>query len=248
MNATEKLQPLGCGIRIYTSDIHRFGTDAVLLADFAAPKRNDVACDLGTGCGIIPLLWCRHSLAKHITAVDIQQDAIDLLNRSCELNGLGEKVTPICADLRSFGGEMYGEFTLVTMNPPYKRLTGGLISPTDGRAIARHEVTCTVEDAVECASKLLKSGGRLVMCHRPERLVDLICAMRSFSIEPKRLRFVCQRDGSTPSLILCEGKKDANAGMTIDAPFIIENGQCEYSDRMKEIYADYLAAKTEERQ
>ncbi len=236
-----KLHPLGCGIKIYTSDVHKFGTDAILLADYASPRINDIACDLGTGCGIIPMLWCRGAAPKSVTAIDIQRDAIDLVKSSLELNSLGGRVVPICADLKALPSDMSGKFTLVTMNPPYKKLTGGLISPTDGRAIARHEVKCTLDDVVKAASKLLKPSGRLVMCHRPERLADLICAMRTSGIEPKRFCAVSIRADKAPSLILCEGRKGGAAGMTVDAPLIIEDDLGEYTARMKEIYAEFAA-------
>ena len=245
-NEQLKLHRLGRGIKIYTSEVHRFGTDAVLLADFASPCAADSACDLGTGCGIIPLLWRRNGGPKEITAVDIQPEAVVLLQKSLELNGIGG-VTPVCADLRELDGSFSGKFTLVTMNPPYKKLSGGLISPDSARAVARHEVKCTVDDAVRCAARLLKPSGRLCMCHRPERLCDLLCAMRAAGIEPKRLRLVCQRDGSAPSLVLCEGRRGGRPGMTVDAPFIIEDEQGGYSADMARVYADYLTDGEDEK-
>ncbi len=243
MNDEIKLLPLGGGMQIYTNNVHKFGTDAILLADFAAPRKNDIACDLGTGCGIIPLLWCRGDAPKCITAVDIQRDAIELLKKSAAFNSLFGRVTPILADLKALSGEMTCKYTLVTMNPPYKKLTGGMMSLDDGRAIARHEVKCTLEDIVKSAARLLKPSGRLCMCHRPERMADLVCAMRANGIEPKRLRIVCNRVGSAPSLILCEGRKGGAVGMTVDAPLIIEINSGEYTAEMKEIYAEFEAAR-----
>ncbi len=241
MNDDVIMHQLGCGLHIYTDGVHKFGTDAVLLADFASPRVKDIACDLGTGCGIIPLLWCRSNTPNKITAVDIQEDAIALVKESIAYNSLAGRIIPICADLRTLSSDMSGQFTLVTMNPPYKRLTGGLISPDSGRAIARHEVKCNLDDIVRAAYRLLKPSGRLCMCHRPERLGDLICAMRAGGIEPKRLRIVCTRNGSAPSLILCEGRKGGNTGMTVDTPLIIENDNGGYSAEMRKIYAEFTA-------
>ncbi len=243
----EKLQPLGAGVRIYVSDMHRFGTDAILLADFAAPKRSDVACDLGTGCGIIPLLWCRFDAPESITAIDIQPEAVELVTRSVALNGLENRVRPLLADLRESMPQENSRYSLVTMNPPYKTVEGGLQSPDDPRRIARHEVTCTVYDAAECASRLLKNGGRFCVCHRPERLSDLFDAMRKSGVEPKRLRLVCQRAGSKPGLILVEGKKGARAGMVIDPPFYIEDESGNDSPQMAEIYKEYRQAKEQDK-
>ncbi len=241
----ERLLPLGKGVKIYVSDVHRFGTDAILLADFAAPKRSDTVCDLGTGCGIIPMLWCRESHPENITAVDIQAEAVALLTRSLEENGLVGRVRPLLADLRELPVQENCRYSLVTMNPPYKTVSGGLQSPDDPRRIARHEVTCTVFDAAKAASRLLKNGGRFCLCHRPERLSDIFEAMRQAGVEPKRLRLVCQRAGSAPSLVLVEGKKGANAGLCIDPPFFIEDGEGEDSPQMAEIYKDYRKVKEE---
>ena len=235
----EELLPLGAGIRLYVSPDHRFGTDAILLADFAAPKKADAACDLGTGCGIIPLLWCRTDAPSAVTAMDIQPEAVRLLTRSVALNGLEDRVRPVLADLRDKRPQENGSYSLVTMNPPYKTVTGGVPSPSEPRRIARHEVFCTVYDAAECAARLLKNGGRFCLCHRPERLCDALDAMRRNGIEPKRLRVVCQRVGRAPVLVLIEGKKGARPGMTVEVPFYIEDAVGRISPEMEEIYGDY---------
>ncbi len=239
----DNIQPLGCSVKIYVSDVHRFGTDAVLLAYFAAPKRSDEACDLGTGCGIIPMLWCRTDAPKKITAVDIQPDAVELVRRSVALNGLEGRVEPIQHDLRIPLNGHNGRYSLVTMNPPYKTVTGGVQSLDKGRLMARHEVTCTMYDAAKAAARLLRSGGRFCVCHRPERLVDVMCAMRENGIEPKRLRLVCQRDGAQPNLILAEGKKDSRSGIIVEPTLFIEGQNGEFSEEMKEIYREYNKAK-----
>ncbi len=241
MNERVLLHPIGCGIKIYTDNVHKFGTDAILLADFAKARTGDVACDLGTGCGIIPFLWCRGDAPKSVYAVDIQANAIELVKKSAELNSLSGRITPMLADLRALDRSMSGSFTLVTMNPPYKKLTDGVISPDDSRAIARHEVKCTIDDVTLAASRLLKPSGRLCMCHRPERLCDLFGAMRKSGIEPKRLRLVCSRADSAPSLVLCEGRKGGKAGLCIEAPLIIQAEAGGYTDQMNEIYAEFAA-------
>jgi tRNA1(Val) A37 N6-methylase TrmN6 len=231
-----KQEYLGGNITLFCSDRHKFGTDALLLAHFAAPKTNDVACDLGTGCGIIPLLWCRTSVPKEITAVDIQSDAIELVEKAIEYNALQNKLNAVCADLKGLKNLVpFNYFTLVTMNPPYKANNAGLKSEDDGVNLAHFESACTALDIAVCAGKLLKPSGRLVLCQRPERLVDVITAMSGAKIEPKRLQLVCQRKGIAPSLILIEGKKGAKSGLSILPPFYIENDNGEYSVEMQEI-------------
>ena len=186
----EKLEPLGKDMSIIVSRAHTFGTDAILLADFSNPKKKETLCDLGTGCGIIPLLWCKKETGD-ITAVDIQPAACDQLERSLSLNGLKDRVNVVNADLRSLKGVLnFGSFDLVTMNPPYKPVGTGIESESEADKIARHETMCTVDDAVKAAASLLRFGGRFCMCHRPERLCDIICSMRENKLEVKRLRFV----------------------------------------------------------
>lgn len=235
--------PLGCGVRIVVSDLHRFGTDAVLLADFAAPSGRDIACDLGTGCGIVPLLWCRAPVPPAVTAVDISPDAIDLLTRSVALNGLEDRLTPLCADLRELPAELAGRFRLVTMNPPYQPVDTGPASDCEGRRRARQEVTCTLTDVANAATRLLQTGGRFCLCLRPERLADALEALRRADLEPKRLRFVAVRPGAAPNLFLLEGKKGAHPGLRVEPTLVLTDGEGNDSPEMAGIYREYRNEK-----
>ena len=204
----ERLEPLGNGIRVIVSDEHGFGTDTVLLANFSMPKSSDKACELGTGCGTIPLIWSREGKPHSVTAVDIQEKACSMLKRSAELNGLDKKITVLHSDILELSGKVeYSSYDLVVCNPPYKAAGTGIVNPVQSQMIARHECTCTVEDIIRVASRLLRFSGRLCMCQRPERLSDLICTMRRYNIEPKRLRFVQQRASKQPKLFLIEGRR-----------------------------------------
>lgn len=234
-----KLEPLGNGIEIFVSKNHTFGTDAILLASFARPKKSDVACDLGTGCGIIPMLWCRENAPKKIIGVDIQEEAADLAAASIEHNKLGEKFSFVHSNLMDLKGKVENcSFNLVTCNPPYKASGAGIISESSADKIARHESACTLEDIIAVGAKLLQTSGRFCMCNRPERLCDMMAAMRKEKIEPKRLRLVCQRRGEEPWLVLLEGRRCGNSGMRIEPTlYIEENG--ELSKEMIEIYGSY---------
>jgi len=194
---------------IYTSAVHSFGSDAVLLHDFMEQKyKNKTVCELGTGCGIIAILMSPK--AKQIHAIDIQKDAIDLLEKSIKLNKI-KNITPVCADLRKLIINYQlsiVNYDAVVINPPYKKLNTGKMYENDGKNIARFEICCTPDDICAAAKKLLKPMGSLFLCYRPERLADIICSMRSHGIEPKRLKI-------TPKLILIEGKKGAKPGMQI---------------------------------
>ena len=235
----EKLEPLGNGVEIYVNEFYHFSTDTILLADFAKPKRNTKAVDLGTGCGTIPFLWSRNDTAIEISAVEIQDEACALAERSRVHNGFNN-IKIINADLKELKGVLpFGYFDLVCCNPPYKLSGGGIKNPDNAKLLARHEESCSLEDITLAAKNLLQFGGRFCMCQRPERLTDVLEAMRKNSLEPKRLRFVQQRPDKKPKLFLVEGRRSANAGNLVVEPtlFIEENGG--FSREMKEIYGSY---------
>lgn len=236
----ERLDPLGGEMKIVVSDSHTFGTDAILLANFANIKRKDTALDMGTGCGIIPLIWCKGETSK-VYALDIQPKAINQLKKSLKVNSLVERIIPVNGDLRNLKGILeFGSFDLVTMNPPYKPVGTGIESVSEAERIARHEVTCTVDDAVKAASKLLKYGGRFCMCHRPERLCDIIVSMRSGGIEVKKIRFVCQSAGKAPWLVLVEGKRGSKSGVTVMSDLIMKNEDGSNTDEYRSMFGDYM--------
>ncbi len=236
-----KKEPLGNGFFVYVSPLHTFGTDAVLLADFAAARKNDRLVDLGTGCGIIPFLILRNGCLSSAVGVDISIEATELAQRTESELKTG-KFTVLNADLNTLKGRIeFGCYTLVTCNPPYKAPGAGLKNPDSIKAAARHETECTLRDIIEVSSKLLQTSGRLCICHRPERLAELFSLMREYKLEPKRLRLVCQRDGTEPWLVLAEGRKCGNTGMRIEPPLYIEkNGGL--SDEMIRIYGAYKEA------
>ncbi len=236
----EKIEPLGDGMEIVVSESHTFGTDAILLANFARIKRKDKACDMGTGCGIIPLIWCKGQ-TNSITAIDIQPKAIEQLNKSLELNSLEGRIIPVNCDLRELKGKVeLSSFDLVTMNPPYKPVGTGIESISEAERIARHEVMCTVDDAVSAASKLLKFGGRFCMCHRPERLCDIIVAMREGGIEVKRLRFVTQRADTAPWLVLVEGKRGSKSSVTVEKNLVMFDADSKPTEEFRAMFGDYM--------
>ncbi len=233
-----KFEPLGNGFGLWVSDNHIFGTDAILLSNFANARAKDKMVDLGTGCGIIPLLMLRDGNLQSAVGVDISEEATALAQKTKEELNL-EKFTVINSDLNDLKGKVqFGCHTLVTCNPPYKANGAGLQNPNERHKVARHEVSCSLEDIIKVSAKLLQTSGRLCMCHRPERLCELLKLMSDNGIEPKRLRLVCQRVGEEPWLVLVEGKRCAKSGMRIDPVlYIEENGS--FSDEMIKIYGKY---------
>lgn len=236
-----KKEPLGKGFYTYVNQHHTFGTDAVLLADFAKAKQNDKMVDLGTGCGIIPLLVLRDKPIKTVYGVDISKEATDLAEKAKEELGLSN-FTVINSDLKDLKGKVdFGCHTLVTCNPPYKAPNAGLKNPDEFLKVARHEVACTLRDIIEVSAKLLQTSGRLCICHRPERLAQLMSLMSECKIEPKRLRLVCQRKGEEPWLCLVEGKRCAKAGLRIEPTLYVEEDE-NFSKEMLDIYGPYKEA------
>ncbi len=233
-NAAESFR-LG-GIEIFVSNDHRFGTDAFLLADFAAPLPNQTVCDLCTGCGIIPLLFCREKPPRKVYGADINEDAINLFEKSIERNGLDGRVVPIVGDVRAMSVIDRESCDMVTVNPPYFKKDSGDVKAAAARAAARTELLCDINDVTGCAAKLLKYGGSLKMCHIPSRLADVIAAMRAVGIEPKVLRFVVKKQGDKPWLFLISGKRGARSGMEILPELAVYDGNMEYTSEMKKMY------------
>lgn len=215
------------GYDILVSDDHRFGTDALLLAEFSKPSSKDIVCDLCSGCGIIPMLffaWGKPPMTTY--AVEIQDEAVSLMNETVEKNRIADKFIPVKADLTK-DDELFqvprGKITLVTVNPPYYKAGSGEERLSPAQANARHELLCDLESVIRAASMLLKYGGYLKMCHIPERITDIICLMRKYGIEPKIMQFAHHRDTSVkPYLVLISGKKGGKPGLSVDKPVTVE--------------------------
>ena len=227
-------------LKICTSNEHKFGTDAFLLSDFAQAKRKDRCVDLGTGCGIIPLLWFREmeDAPQVAYGVDIQPQAIQQMKLTVEACDLQERLIPVEGDLKDLSPQLPADsFTLVTCNPPYKATNTGILNEADAHTIARHEILCNINDVCRAAARLLKFGGRLCICQRPERLLDTLEAMRNNKIEPKRLRFVQKKGDTAPWLVRVEGKKGSAPYMKVEAPFLIQaKDSDENSDELRRVY------------
>ena len=163
------------GAFLYVSKHHSFGTDALLLANFAEPKKKDSFIDLGTGCGIIPFVMLRDEKVQKAIGVDISEEAVSLAKRTAEERKLGDKFAVIKADIKDLPKEIgFGCHSLVTCNPPYFTEGKGLKNPDSVEATARHEIDCTLDDVLSAAFRLLNTTGRFCMCHRPERLTEIL--------------------------------------------------------------------------
>ncbi len=214
-----------------------FGMDAVLLSGFAKAKKGDVALDMGTGTGIIPILMEAKTECSHLTGLEIQEESADMARRSVALNGLSEKIDIVTGDIKEAGRIFKSaSFDIITCNPPYMIGQHGLTNPDAPKAIARHEVLCTLEDVVSQTAKLLKPGGHFYMVHRPFRMAEIISLMVKYRLEPKRMQLVYPYVDKEPNMILIEGVRGGKSRMTVEKPLIVYKEPGVYMPEIYEVY------------
>lgn len=214
-----------------------FGMDAVLLSGFAAARKGDKVLDMGTGTGIIPILMEAKTEAEHLTGLEIQEESADMARRSVELNRLSDKISIVTGDIREAGTYFKAaSFDVITCNPPYMIGQHGLTNPEAPKAIARHEVLCTLEDVISQAAKLLKSGGHFYMVHRPFRLAEIMVTMTRYKLEPKRMQLVYPYIDKEPNMVLIEGVRGGKSRMTVEKPLIVYRTPGEYMPEIYDIY------------
>lgn len=214
-----------------------FGVDAVLLAHFADIRKNDRVLDMGTGTGIIAILLAAKTPAASVTGLEIQPVMSEMAARSVKLNDLKDRIDIVCGDIKN-SLQLFGPSTFdsVVTNPPYMNKGGGLLNPSDTKAVSRHELLCTLEDVIFSAGKLLVPGGRFAMVHRPERLTDIFFLMRSSGIEPKYLRLVHPSPYKKPNMVLIRGTRGGKPQLKVMEPLYIYDRTGVYSREIDEIY------------
>ncbi|MCR4567221.1 MAG: tRNA1(Val) (adenine(37)-N6)-methyltransferase [Pseudobutyrivibrio sp.] len=214
-----------------------FGMDAVLLSSFARVKEGEVALDLGTGTGILPILLEAKTEGAHFTGLEIQPESVEMAGRSVAYNNLQSKIDIIEGDIKE-ASKIFGKATMdiVTSNPPYMTNHHGLKNPNDAKAIARHELLCSLEDVVRETSAVLKQMGRCYFVHRPFRLVEIITLMKQYKLEPKRMRLVYPYIDKEPNMVLIEGVKGGGSQLTVEKPLIVYDAPGEYTQEIYEIY------------
>ncbi len=217
------------GLTLLQNDEHlKFGTDALLLAAFV--KKAQKGAELGAGNGVISLLCAQRGRLEHIDGWEIQHDAAELFKRNVEENGFSSRISVINEDLRSVRGEIEGRYNAVFTNPPYMKVAAGKDCSSLQKQIARHEVAGDICDFCRAGAKLLAYGGDFYCVYRPDRLVDLLLAMRQAGIEPKLLLTVCESPRHSPCMVLVKGKKGGNAGLYVPPVFFISEGENKSED------------------
>ena len=218
-----------------------FGVDAVLLGHYPRLRDGDRILDLCTGFAPVPLILSARArdlgIAVSITGIEIEERAVELARLSVKDNGLEGQVRIVTGDIREavdrFGA---ASFSLVTSNPPYMPVNGGLVGADPVRAAARTEIRCTLRDVVSSAAKLLVPGGRFAMIHRPFRLPEIFEALSAHKLEAKRMRLIQPFAGKEPNMVMIEARKNAKRRLTIEPPLIVRNDDGEYTAEIQQIY------------
>ena len=214
-----------------------FGMDAVLLSSFACVRKGEKVLDLGTGTGIIPVLLSSRTEGQHFTGIEIQEECEEMAGRSVILNHLEDRISIIKGDIKNVR-DIFGprSFEVVTSNPPYMTVNKGLKNPDIPKAIARHEVCCTLEDVVKGAADVLMDKGRFFMVHRPFRLVEIFEVLRKHRLEPKRMQLVYPYIDREPNMVLIEARKGGNTFLKVEKPLFVYKSPGVYTRELLKRY------------
>ncbi len=214
-----------------------FGMDAVLLSGFVHVKEGDTVLDLGTGTGIIPILLEAKTKASKLTGLEIQPESADMAKRSVTLNHLQDKIDIVTGDIKQ-ATTLFpkSSFDVITSNPPYMIGQHGLVNPHSEKAIARHEVLCTLEDVISQAAALLKPGGNFFLVHRPFRLPEIMNLLLQYKLEPKRMQLVYPYVNKEPNMVLIEANRGGKSRLKVEKPLIVYQESGKYTDEIVTIY------------
>lgn len=211
------------------------GLDSFILSSMPRLKAGMKVCDLGCGTGLLGLLLLQRQRELTVTGLDIQPEAVRLARLAAAGNGLQDRLTFRREDLRETGLPA-GSFDLAVCNPPYFPPSSGPLPEGEARRTARTETDCTLEDVCRAVARLLRWGGSFCLVHKPERLADLLCALRGNGLEPKRLRLACARPDKAPSLLLAEARRGGRPGLSVEPPLILEKDDGSPTAELDRIY------------
>ncbi|RLC07173.1 MAG: hypothetical protein DRH90_00870 [Deltaproteobacteria bacterium] len=216
---------------------YRFSIDAVILAHHVRPRPGERVVDLGTGCGIVPLIVAYRHPATHMFGIEIQKELADIADDNVRENGMQETVRIVHRDMQTIQPAMFqGPVDIVVSNPPFHKAASGRINPNRQRAVARHEIRVTLLDVVKAAGDILKTAGLFVLVYTSERLPELVQYMRACRIEPKNVRFIHSRRDSESKLMMMEGIKQGRPGLKVGPPIVIYNEDGTYTKEVADMF------------
>lgn len=225
-------------LKIYQdSNWFNFSLDSVLLANFAKVNNNMKIIDFCTGNAPIPLFLSTKT-SSNIVGVELQKEIYLLAKKSVDINNLNNQITILNEDVKNIGSLYETDtFDLITCNPPYFKVSDiKNINENDIKAKARHELTLNLEDIFLVSRKILKNNGKIVLVHRTQRMIDIICLMRKYNLEPKRIQFIYSFNDSKSNMFLIEASKNGKPGLIIEKNIIIHNKDGSYCKEVEDIF------------
>lgn len=226
---------------------YRFSIDAVLLAHFADPRSGNKVLDLGTGCGVIPIILAYRQPNISIYGVEVQATLAELAVNNVKENRLEDRITVLCTDMKLLKPAMTtGPVDLVVCNPPYRRQGSGRINPDAQRAVARHEIKANLNDIIQTSHRMLRTAGRLILIYTAGRLTAILSKMRIEGIEPKSIRMIHSRHDSEATLILIEGVKGGRPDLKVAPPLIIYDRSNDYTEEVASMFRPWQRSEDRE--
>ncbi len=217
---------------------YRFSIDSILLASHADPRTGDKVLDLGTGCGIIPLILAYHEPNLKIFGIEVQKELADIAGSNVEENHMDDIITILCKDMKELKNDMIsGPVDLVVSNPPYRKAESGRINPDMQRAVAKHEIKVSLDDITATVRRVLRTAGRFVIIYSAERITDLLTRLRSAGIEPKFLRMIHSGIKTEAKMVMVEGIKGGRPAVKIGPPLIIYDEKGNYTQEVEEMFS-----------
>ncbi len=239
LNEWERLDYVNDSLRlIQNKNGLTFGTDAYLLAAFVKSSKGSFGAEIGSGTGIVSMLCASREKLKKIYAIEVQSEFAELTGRNAKLNSLDDKISVICSDVRDVRArDVGGELDVIFANPPYMRTDSGKRNAYDEKFIARHEVCGGIDDFCAAAARLLKFGGLFYCVYRPDRMMDLLAALRACKLEPKYIVPVSADSETAPSMILVEAKKGAAPSLKLSKTLYLHSAE-EWCGKSRELTSE----------
>ena len=230
------------GLKLYQDqDYFCFSLDSIILANYCKIRKRDAnIVEFCSGNGVVSIIMSQRT-KSNILGIEIQEKLFNMANESLDYNNLNDRIIFINDDIKNFVKDKDNYVDLIVCNPPYfKYDENKKINDSIEKQIARHEICITFDEICSCASKILKDNGKLCIVHRTDRFTDVYDSMKKYRIEPKRIKFIYNNEGSTAEMFLIEGQKNASTGLIIDKPLLVRNLDGSYSDEYKKLQEEIL--------